>query len=276
MSDPHVQSIRYRIQPGRFVVFTASAPLDFLPGILIGERAQDPHPVTWTTRECRITLQADYFAKIALLQHYAKVEEARAAVEPHLEQWQIHASVTTSVEGPPLISFEDVDAVVVDRASKGTPPLKQDAALHAETAGAVVSVRPFPDPPQRFTVSPDVQTMWTRWEAYREEREPLASMAYMCLTVLEVSVAPGKRMDAAARYGFSGTVLTTFARLVSDVGDERGRRKAVLSDPRPHTGAEVVWLHAVVKAMIRRAGEWAFDPSQTFTVLTMADFPSLA
>jgi hypothetical protein len=97
-------------------------------------------------------------------------------------------------------------------------------------------------------------------------------MAYMCLTVLEASA--GNRAEAAKRYHISRNVLSKMAVLASEVGDERTARKMPVPQNRPHTPAEVDWMEAVITAMIRRVGEWAFDPRQPRRILTMADFPT--
>jgi hypothetical protein len=59
------------------------------------------------------------------------------------------------------------------------------------------------------------------------------------------------------------------------VGDPGTRRKEHAADPRGYAGAEVRWIEDVVKAMIRRAGERAANPTQQSGPLTMADFPSI-
>lgn len=127
-------------------------------------------------------------------------------------------------------------------------------------------------------MSPDVDTMWHRYEGYLEGREPLAAMAYACLTLLEAS-AGGRdraRNGAANRYRIEVDVLQTLGRLSSSVGDKETARKFKgLSERRPHTGAERAWMEAAVKALIRRAGEWAFDPGASRPQITMSDLPKL-
>ena len=124
-------------------------------------------------------------------------------------------------------------------------------------------------------VSLDVETMWHRYEGYLAGREPLAAMAYFCLTVLQGSA--GGRDEAAEQFGISGRVLDTLGRLTTEIGDdETARKRTHGSEWRPHTRAERAWIEAAVKALIRRAGEWASDPEAPGPQLTMNDLPKLA
>ena len=116
--------------------------------------------------------------------------------------------------------------------------------------------------------------MWNRYEGYKAGREPLASMAYMCFTVLVAGA--GERKAAAEQYGISMNLLDTLARLTSEVGDELTVRKMPKHGKLwPHTDAEKIWIEAVIKALIQRAGEWHSAPSAVRPQLTMADFPVL-
>ena len=102
-------------------------------------------------------------------------------------------------------------------------------------------------------------------------REPLQTMAYFCLTVLQMH---GGRAGAAARFGISQGVLATVARLSTEAGDVATARKAS-PQLRALTAEEQGWLEAAVKAMIRRAGEVAAAPSAPRSQLTMSDLPAL-
>ncbi len=85
----------------------------------------------------------------------------------------------------------------------------------------------------------------------------------------------GGREKAAIQYGISRNVLDRLARLSTEVGDEQTVRKFTTQTPRPHTGAEVAWIEAAAKALIRRIGEWAADPAASPPSITMADLPPL-
>jgi hypothetical protein len=94
-------------------------------------------------------------------------------------------------------------------------------------------------------------------------------MAYHCLTVLEAS-ARG-RVGAAEQYRVSRSVLNRLARLTSNVGDEKSARKAGIEERRPHTIEERQWIERAVPILIQRVGEYAFDPRQQISELTMSD-----
>jgi hypothetical protein len=99
-------------------------------------------------------------------------------------------------------------------------------------------------------------------------------MAYFCLTVVEERA--GGRDKAAGRYAIEPNVLKTLGRLTSTVGDDKEARKAKgRTERRPHTGAEKAWIEAAVRALIRRAGEWASDPRASLPQIIMSDLPRL-
>jgi hypothetical protein len=136
----------------------------------------------------------------------------------------------------------------------------------------------YPDIPGNFVLSPDVESMWNRYQGYLDGREPLASMAYFCLTTVDGStgIRRGKRPAASRRYGISEDVLRKLGDLTSNVGSERTARK--LPPPtgrRDHTGQEIAWIEAAVRASIRRLGEFAYDPARPWPQITMKDLPQL-
>ena len=97
-------------------------------------------------------------------------------------------------------------------------------------------------------------------------------MAFSCLWRIE-KVAGGRR-QAASRFSIEYDVLHGLGYLVSEVGDDRtGRKPTSGPGQRPHTPAEVAWIEAVVKKLIKRAGEWAADPAASWPLITMGDFP---
>jgi len=178
-----------------------------------------------------------------------------------------------------LLTFKN--GQVVDRRPDPDegPTVRLTASSSAEvTAIVAIGAERYPAPPPGFTVSPDVETMWVRWRAYRADRESLPSMAYFCLTVVEASMGlprQGQRSRAATTYGLRPEVLKKLGDLVSEVGDVHERRKQHAANPRRYTSDENEWMKAVVKKMILRVGEWAHDPTQSVVVLTMNDFPRI-
>ncbi len=117
--------------------------------------------------------------------------------------------------------------------------------------------------------------MYLRYKAYRKKRETLASMAYMCLTIFEASA--GGRKEAARQYNIANAVLDKLGKLTATKGNREEARKFPKDgkfDPlRPK---EKEWIVSVIKELIRRAGEYAYDPNAKVRQLSMKDFPDLA
>jgi len=219
----------------------------------------------------------DGLVTFEMKEHYASSEEAQEQLKPYLRNWERDVSLSLGLEA---LRFVFESAEIVDRGSPSAPPT-QVRALTASLTGYLavtpLTLSQYPEPPSGFIASPDVETMWQRYEGHLAGREPLAAMAYMCLTVLEANAeGRGKRKKAAGQYNIDEQVLENLGILTSEVGDPQTARKMPGSGEfQPHTGAEVAWIIAVVKALIRRAGEWAFDPNAARPKLTMADFPDL-
>jgi hypothetical protein len=127
---------------------------------------------------------------VEMLAHHATEESARAAVEPYLKAWEIGHAL--NVGGEPEFRFEFVRAEIIDRdpPPPGTPQtIEASALIHTRailSATASVERGSLPGAPTRFVLDADLETLWTRWRAYREGREPLQGMAYFVLTVLQM------------------------------------------------------------------------------------------
>ena len=74
--------------------------------------------------------------------------------------------------------------------------------IEAVVAARAQVARPrYPDPPHQFAVSPDVETLWNRYEGHLQGREPLLSAANACLTWLEAT--HGGRRNVARKFRIS-------------------------------------------------------------------------
>jgi hypothetical protein len=238
-----VQQLRYKIVPRELTDF------------------HDPPVLSWETNECQITV-ADGIATVEMLQRYSTVEEARAVADRLLRAWEISAGLQSSSKHQ-LFRFEFWHHTTSEGTMQGVLCVTSSAAIS-------VTYNAFPPPPSGFVASPDVQEMWWHWEESRSGRAQLTAMAYHCLTVLKAS-ARGTA-EAAKQFRVSRSVLDRLALLTSSVGDERSARKAGVRERRPHTIEEQLWIERVVPALIQRVGEYAFDPSQRFSELTMSEF----
>lgn len=258
MRDPHVVSLGYRLVPAETVTFSKRAP-----------------PVEAESDGFKVRLANDSLI-VEMLDHHASEESARAAVERYLRAWEI--SYALQVGGQPEFRFEFVRAEVIDRdpPPPGTPQtIELSSLVHDRSiVSATLSVERglLPAPPPTFVVNSDVETLWVRWRAYRDGREPLQGMAYFALTVLEMH---GGRRVAASRLHIDKAVLSTVGHLASEAGDVTTARKARAA-ARPLTQQETAWLEAAVVAIIRRVGEVAgVDADAPLPRLTMADLPTL-
>ena len=109
----------------------------------------------------------------------------------------------------------------------------------------------YPQPPSGLELTPDVESMYTRYIGYLQDKEPLASMAYFCVTVL---VDPFAGIAEAAReYRVSRNVLCEIRKLSST----RGGRQARKADGKGQdlTDQERRFLKKATKAVIERAAQ---------------------
>ena len=114
----------------------------------------------------------------------------------------------------------------------------------------------YPQPPIAFRTTPEVEIGYRRWIGFRAGKEPLQSMAYFVLTLLE-SVA-GSRQEAARIFYIDFTILSTIGRLSSTKGDSSTARKIDSANPLEElSGTEKQWLEQAICRVIHRLGEHA-------------------
>jgi len=258
MRDPHVVALRYRLVPTETISF------------------DQPPTVERDTEAFQIRL-ADNIVTFEMLEHHASEESARERVEPYLRAWEILDALD---KGRPEMSFEFEWADVIDR--DPLPP-GVGQVIHAKAAMAAAGAldatlhftrSQYPEPPDRFVLSDDVKVMWGRYNAYLNGEERLDAMAYACLSKLEERA--GRREQAAKQYNISSKVLNELGRLTTEVGDEQTARKyRGRKERRSYTRAEQTWIKAALRAVIRRAGQWAYDSEAQWPKLTMNDLPKL-
>ncbi len=100
-----------------------------------------------------------------------------------------------------------------------------------------------------FHLTPDAENILLRFRGYQDGREPLLSMAYFCLTVVE-SAAGGcnRRSNAATTFGIEEHVLRKLGEVTSNRGDRASARKAH-SSAGLLTHREREWIEAAVKQL---------------------------
>lgn len=257
MNDPHVVALHYEVEHTSSIDYSSAEPLE-LHFDAFDVRVEDSH------------------VRFAMKHHFATKQDARAAVDDYIGGWELNAAL---VRGPNAFKLRYSRSEIEDR--KPTPGVIN---AHAEpvrlnfsaSAQATVSPRTYPKPPSMsLKRSPDVESMFHRYVGFREGREPLTTMAYFCLTVLEASTGEcrGRRAAAAQRYCISEAVLKQLGELSSTKGGV-GARKAEGVQQNLNQ-QEKMFLEAAVTTIIRRAAEVAHYPETSLKPITMFDLPSM-
>ena len=206
--------------------------------------------------------------------HFSTVETARAVIEPMLRVWEVDADLRWN-RGELRFKFDGAD--IIDRSP--APPGVVHGRACLVTPGAMVSAvgtvsvhvdrARYPEPPGTFRLNPDAESILLRYQSHLDGREPLPSMAYFCLTVVEAKT--GGRESAATAYRIEKVVLSRMGELASLRGDRLTARKA--TGVQPLTGPERAWLEAAVKMLILRLGDTR--KRSALPLITMSDLPTL-
>ncbi|MEA1867214.1 MAG: hypothetical protein U9N19_03810 [Thermodesulfobacteriota bacterium] len=258
MNDPHVNALHYRVVVGKDVDYNNAAPL------------------SETTEDFEFSLDGKT-AVFKMKKHYPTTNEANAVVEQYLRAWDILIGLEQDPEDFRLV-FDHAD--IIDRSPDPNDRNVLNLQGHAlaivftSDASLHVSMGKYPAFPKNFSASPDTETMYLRYKAYRQNRETLTSMAYMTLTILQA--AAGGRKQAARKYNIEYTVLDTLGKLTSTKGNPSEARKfpkdGIFEPLRPK---EKDWVVSVIKALICRVGEYAYDSRAKLKQLSMRDFHNL-
>ena len=265
MNDPHVAALVYKIEHGPSVDYSEAEPLD---------REETDFHVQIANEEVRFEFK----------EHYATEDAARKAIEEYIRAWEFDAGLQ---RGPNYFQLKFNHAQIKDR----NPTLGVgDVSVHIRsgvptvTVGVSVLSRCYPPPPSGVLITADVQTLYDRYMGYCQDREPLAAMAYFCLTVLEESAAQqpqkastnrkpaAKRKSAAEKYGIELEVLTKIGFLASEKGGHQGARKASGKD-NDLTAQETRFLKEAIKEVIHRAAELAHTSDGDLPKISLSAFP---
>ena len=258
VNDPSVVALHYKVEHASSIDYSRTEPL-VVRDDAFDVRVEDRH------------------VRFSMKDHFATERDARDTVDDYIRAWELDAAL---VMGPSAFTLRFDRSEIEDRnPTPGTiclqgRPLRATATLGK--ARVTVSPPAYPKPPSEgLKRSPDVESMFTRYLAYREGKEPLTTMAYFCLTVLEASTGRrrGRRAAAAKQYYISQPVLNHLGEFSSNRGGP-GARKA---DSVHHdlTEQERQFLETAVKTIIRRAAQIAFDPDARLTQITRHDLPRI-
>lgn len=252
MRDPHVEWLEYEMKTNCLF--------------------DNPLPVEWETPVFQANLE-NGILRAEMRKHFATLEDARGEAELFLQTWEIDMALHY---GQREITFVFKQANVIDRTPPppGSTVITGTAASLAFATSSVtlrVTRKRYPAVPSNFIATPDVVTLWNRFEGFKQGREPLAAMAYFCFTL--VMYFYGETVDAASNVlAVDKNVLKTISRLSSTRGDLSTARK-MEAGLKPLAATEAQWLEAAIRALIRRLGEIA--SGNTPSKFTMTHLPPL-
>ena len=273
MNDPHVVALFYTIEQHKSVNYEKAKPL-----------VRDEPEFRVKVKNKKVCFK--------LKDHCATEPEARQSVKEYIRIWELDAGLKRD---PDFFKLKFDRAKIVDR--NPTPgEIRVSATSTAETTdSATVTEAPldYPSPPSGLSIDPDVQTMYDRYMNHLRGREPLPSMAYFCLTILEgtaMAKTKGKfkkhekRQAAAEYYHIEEKVLKLVGKLSSEKGDPLEARKREGPDDdlekkeRRFKEQERRFLEEAVKKMIYRAAEKievekTNNPTKILCQITLSDLP---
>jgi hypothetical protein len=267
MNDPHVESLTYRIEAKPEVV-----------------SFENPPPLVHETEAFRLRLEGGVLT-VELKEHYMTAPEARARVEGYLRDWSLFSAL--DFDSIPM-DFTFENTLLIDRNPSPQVPGRVTGEVHVVSGPVTIQAygtvtppvrKEYPKPPSVFRSSPDVETMWFRYRQHVEGKEPLASMGYFCLSVLQWSTGAKDATSVASQmFNIDKEVLDKLGNLTSLRGtplEARAfKRRATLS---AFTDAERRWVRQTVKRLILRKGEYDYDSSNGASLpqISMADLPQL-
>ena len=195
-------------------------------------------------------------------EHYASEDDARCVVEPYIENWEFDACLE---HGPDYFKLDFSKSKIIHRSpAEPIPGVAVGVRAAIEVIGSLGEARGcvlplgYPSPPAVVYGydRPDVRTLVHRYEGCRQGNEQLPSFAYFCVTVLEHSVGPGKRLrkKAANRYQVAKQLLDRIGSLCDDKGGTEARKGKAVN--RHLTSQERDFLERATIALIRRVAEY--------------------
>jgi hypothetical protein len=268
MNDPHVERLRYRLNVNPI-------QLSF----------ESPPPLFQEYDAFRIRLE-NGTVTVEMKEHHASVKSAKEKVEGFIRDWMIYAAFDFDWN---LLKFEYEDAEVIDRNPSPRVPGQitgdVNITLPMPTCKGTGMVHPiklseYPAPPTRFRATPDVETMWFRYQQHLQDKETYQSLGYFCLSLMQWSTGLGKgaRGAASRMYNIDRDILDKLGELTSKRGTQRDARKLDSGSTLISlTDVERRWIREALKMLIRRKGEYDFDPATAASLkqITIADLPKL-
>ena len=258
MRDPHVERVHYKIGCGE------------------GTSYQDPRPLEFFNRLGRFAAK-DGRLTVEPADHFADQDAALAVIDPFVRGWEIVSDLTGNI-GTIRFKFEKMDIIDRSPPSPGSHHLidVQAVAWEFTTSTPTIHItrRTYPDPPETFQTTGDVELAYQRWRAFKEGRESLQTMAYFIYTLFKSKAGGVKEAEAARVFDVDRKILGKVSELSSTRGGPATARKASSSRQfNDLTGSEKEWLNQAVRLLIRRLGEHA--SGEPIARLKLDDLPCL-
>ena len=253
MNDPHIEALLYVVEHDDSIDYDNAATLHF------------------DCADFRLTV-ADREACFEMMDHFSTEESARAAVQPFIDRWEFEASLRS---GPGQFILRYREPIIIDR--NPTPgivtfTIHETILINDEFSWRVSGQ--YPDMPSDSPLNihdPDVRTMHTRLAGYRQGHEPLASMAYFCLTVLEDKFSG--RHEAARACNIDPAVMSKIGYLTAKKGGPQAR-KAEGTDSEL-SSKETSFLTQAIGQLIMRLAQVAAGANREMPQITLSDLPTL-
>ena len=256
MNDPHVVALIYDIEHDSTIDYSQALPLT---------KELDAFTVKIDNGQVRLEPKEDY----------ASAADARASADDLIRNWELDVALRIQ---PGRFNLVFNRPEIIDRSP--TPGIAQ-ISVHGRSGKpyARVSVksmpRTYPEPPCHVTLGHDddvVVLLLNRYRNYRDGKEPLASMAYFCSTMLNEYLSTGERRGDKLK--ISGKVQRAINRLSSRQGGQMGARKwdAITIEL---DACELSFLEQAVRLIIRRVAEVARDETRQLRTITLADLPKI-
>lgn len=251
MNDPHVVALIYHIEHNESVSY------------------EDAKSFVRDEPEFRVKVK-DKEVCFEFKKDYATESEARESIKEYIRVWELDAGLR---HGPDYFKLKFDRSKIEDR--NPTPGEMEVSATFTSgnpewTINVIVAPPEYPLPPSGLSIDPDVQTMYERYMNYRRGYEPLPSMAYFCLTILEYIAKT--RKAAAQHFNISKRVLDKIGELSTKTGGrlEARKREGVNRDLAEQ---ERLFLEEAVKKIIYRVAEKVNDPTKNLSEITLNDLP---
>lgn len=257
MNEPIVTQLNYELKLSKELAF------------------DNPPPLEQELPEFKFLLLAGQL-NVTMNKEVETEKDARSIVDPYLKSWELDHFLET---GRKEFWFEFKDSVIIDKKPNrpGDKVIQVGLSELLVIGGEVtftLTKKYYPVPNFLLSVNPDVETLVSRYESFTKKKEPLLSMAYFCLTVLEAS--GGNLKNASLKYNIHKDVLKKLSELTSTRGNMLEARKAKGSRSfEPLTTKEIDWINATVRKLIRRKAEYEYDPSGVFCLIDLIGLPSL-